>query len=60
VVTSQGVVVTGLSTIEVGGQHSCATTGAGIAMCWGYNNYGQLGDGTTTNRSTPVNVPSQP
>jgi hypothetical protein len=26
----------------------------GTVRAWGYNTYGQLGDGTATNRSTPV------
>jgi alpha-tubulin suppressor-like RCC1 family protein len=39
------------------GNHSCGwTTTDGHAYCWGINDFGQLGDGSRTNRPTPVAV----
>jgi alpha-tubulin suppressor-like RCC1 family protein len=35
---------------------SCALTTGGIAYCWGYNNNGQVGDRTTTQRTIPYSV----
>jgi len=35
---------------------ACATLGDGTARCWGFNYNGQLGDGTTIDRLTPVAV----
>ena len=36
------------------GDHSCAITRAGELRCWGANDRGELGDGSTTDRSQPV------
>lgn len=46
----------GVATIAAGGTHACAVLTAGSTRCWGLNSSRQLGDGTTTNRTTPVNV----
>jgi alpha-tubulin suppressor-like RCC1 family protein len=40
--------------VALGIQHSCARKTDGTLWCWGWNNRGQLGDGTTADKSTPV------
>jgi alpha-tubulin suppressor-like RCC1 family protein len=45
-----------LSQISAGGIGACVLSNAGAAYCWGYGNYGQLGNGTFNNVSAPVAV----
>jgi alpha-tubulin suppressor-like RCC1 family protein len=50
------VITSGFTKIVAGYYYSCGITAAGAAKCWGTNGSGQLGNGTTTNSSTPVQV----
>jgi alpha-tubulin suppressor-like RCC1 family protein len=42
--------------VSAGGSHTCGVTTDDLAYCWGLNDLGQLGDGTTKSRLTPVAV----
>ncbi len=52
--------LSGINAVSVGGavagSHSLALKSDGTVWAWGYNSSGQLGDGTATNRKTPVQV----
>lgn len=47
-------------TVAVGGSgprgHACAVRSGGTVRCWGRNHRGQLGDGSTEDRASPVAV----
>ncbi len=45
----------GVSDVSVSSAHACAVVN-GAAYCWGDNRWGELGDGTRTERSSPVPV----
>ena len=42
--------------VSAGTHHSLALDRSGHLWAWGYNSYGQLGDGTTTRRRAPVEI----
>ena len=44
------------ATLAAGQDHTCAVTWSGETYCWGANGFGQLGDGTRTDRYAPVRV----
>jgi len=60
---TRAVAVTGLDdavALSAGDAHVCALRMDGRVSCWGANSFSQLGDGTTTERNTPVDVLDQP
>jgi len=46
----------GVINLVSGIHHTCVLTSANEVFCWGLNNSGQLGDGTTENRNEPILV----
>ncbi len=47
----------GVTSVAAGGYHSLALGPGGGVWAWGWNNLGQLGDGTLTDHPSPVAVP---
>lgn len=46
--------------LALGSGHTCARRSDGSVWCWGDNRHGQLGDGSITQRATPVRVVGLP
>jgi len=46
----------GVQLVALGSSHGCAIDSNGTLKCWGGNFFGQLGDGTTMDRTRPVVV----
>jgi hypothetical protein len=40
--------------LSSGNYHTCAILDNGSVSCWGYGNYGQMGNGATSSKSTPT------
>jgi|GEM_PF-2080885 len=48
--------ITDAVSIAAGRHHTCVVRATGAIACWGKNTGSQLGDGTVTNRTAPVEV----
>ncbi len=52
--------LSGIVDLHAGYDFSCALLVSGDVYCWGWNDYGQLGDGTTADRDVPTRVVGLP
>ena len=48
--------LSGITTVSTSYNHSLALTSDGTTWAWGWNSNGQIGDGTTVDRFTPVPI----
>jgi alpha-tubulin suppressor-like RCC1 family protein len=55
-ICSGGDLLRDVTDLAVGAFHACALQIDGDVLCWGFNASGQVGDGTTTDRFSPVLV----
>jgi alpha-tubulin suppressor-like RCC1 family protein len=54
--TQVGTATNWVSVSSAGGVHTCGVKTDGTLWCWGRNEFGQLGDGTTVDKNTPTQV----
>jgi len=48
-----------ITTLSMSNHHSSTLTSEGRVFMWGYNSYGQLGDGTTVSKYIPTEITDQ-
>ena len=53
---TDGTYLANILSMFVGDNHTCVVTNSDAMYCWGSGTYGQLGNDSSSNRSTPVRV----
>ena len=56
IITMDATIENRLISVSLGDSRSTAITENGDLYCWGQNNYGQVGDGTTVNKDRPTKM----